>query len=211
MYWSHLNDFWTEFILWFMYVSLHIKIRLLFSYLVSYSVIFVNEILDICWNYSFQSHLPFDEMWCVKIICVVHSVVSHSLQPQGLQHARLPCPSVCPRVCSNSYPLSQWCHPTTSSSAAPFSFRPQSFPASGSEALELHLQHQSFQWIFRVDFLSDWLVWSPCCPRDSQEPSLHLESINKNHNATLIIALLRHTFHNTEQNIFYLMSCQLDL
>ena len=132
MYWSHLNNFWTEFILWFMYVSLHIKIRLLFSYLVSYSVIFVNEILDKCRNYSFQSHLPFDEMWYVKIICVVHSVVSHSLQPQGLQHARLPCPSVCPRVCSNSYPLSQWCHPTTSSSAALFSFCPQSFPASGS-------------------------------------------------------------------------------
>ena len=35
----------------------------------------------------------------------------------------------------------------------------------------LELQHQSFQWIFRVDFLSDWLVWSPCCPRDSQESS----------------------------------------
>ena len=37
--------------------------------------------------------------------------------------------------------------------------------------LELQLQHQSFQWIFRVDFLSDWLVWSPCCSRDSQETS----------------------------------------
>ena len=40
-----------------------------------------------------------------------------------------------------------------------------------AKILELQLQHQSFQWIFRVDFLEDWLVWSPCSPRDSQEPS----------------------------------------
>ena len=59
------------------------------------------------------------------------SVVSSSLQPHGLQHTRLPCPSPSPGVCSNSCPLSQWCHPTISSSVAPFSF-PQCFPASGS-------------------------------------------------------------------------------
>ena len=40
-----------------------------------------------------------------------------------------------------------------------------------AKVLELQLQHQSFQWIFRIDFLLDWLIWSPCCPRDSQEPS----------------------------------------
>ena len=40
-----------------------------------------------------------------------------------------------------------------------------------AKVLELQLQHQSFQWIFRVDFLEDWLVWSPCSPRDSQESS----------------------------------------
>ena len=56
--------------------------------------------------------------------------MSDSLQPHGLQHARLPCPSLPPRVCSSSCPLSQWCHPTTSSSVTPFSY-PQSFPASG--------------------------------------------------------------------------------
>ena len=55
-----------------------------------------------------------------------------TLRPHGLQHARLPCPSLSPRVRSNSCPLSQWCHPTISSSVAPFSSRPQSFPASGS-------------------------------------------------------------------------------
>ena len=61
-----------------------------------------------------------------------HSVVSDSLRPHGLQHARLPCPSPTPRVCSKSCPLSQWCHPTISSSAIPFSSCLQSFPASGS-------------------------------------------------------------------------------
>ena len=50
----------------------------------------------------------------------------------GLQHTGHPCPSPSPRVCSNSYQQSQWCYPTTSSSATPFSFCPQSFPASGS-------------------------------------------------------------------------------
>ena len=60
------------------------------------------------------------------------SVVSDSLWPHGLQYARLPCPSPTPRVYSNSCPLSRWCHPTTSSSAVPFSSCPQSFPASGS-------------------------------------------------------------------------------
>ena len=47
------------------------------------------------------------------------SVVSDSLQPHGLQHARLPCPSLSPRACSNSRPLSWRCHPTISSSVAP--------------------------------------------------------------------------------------------
>ena len=60
------------------------------------------------------------------------SVVSNSLQPRGLQHARLPCPSPTPGTCSNSCPLSRWCHSTISSSAAPFSSCLQSFPALGS-------------------------------------------------------------------------------
>ena len=59
------------------------------------------------------------------------SVMSDSLRPPGLQHARLTCPSPTPRACSNSCPLSQWCHPTTSSSVIPFSSCIQSFPPSG--------------------------------------------------------------------------------
>ena len=56
-----------------------------------------------------------------------------------------------------------------------------------AKVLELQLQHQSFQWIFRVDFLQDWLVWSLCCPRDSQEssPAPQFESIS-----SLLLSLL---------------------
>jgi len=60
------------------------------------------------------------------------SVVSDSLRPHELQHARPPCPSPTPRVHSDSCPSSQWCHPAISSSVVPFSSCPQSFPASGS-------------------------------------------------------------------------------
>ena len=142
-----------------------------------------------------------------------HSVMSNFLWPHGLQHARPPWPSLTPGAYSNSCPLSQWCHPTISSSVVPFSSCLQSFPASGSfrmsqfwgvphnetgvltslnkhelwriirrnsriyprfppqleknhetspspqdehqvaKVLEFQLQHQSFQWIFRTDFL----------------------------------------------------------
>ena len=58
--------------------------------------------------------------------------MSDSLQPHGLQHARLPCPSPTPRAYSNSCPLSWRCHPTISSSVSPFSSCLQSFPATGS-------------------------------------------------------------------------------
>ena len=86
------------------------------------------------------------------------------------------------RAYSNSCPSHWWYHPTISSSVIPFSSCLQSFPASGSflwvgslyqvaKVLEFQLQHQSFQWVFRIDFPQDWLVWSPCCPRDSQESS----------------------------------------
>ena len=61
-----------------------------------------------------------------------HSILSNSLWPHGLQHARPPCPSPTPRVYSNSCPLRQWCPPTISSSVVPFSSHPQSFPASRS-------------------------------------------------------------------------------
>ena len=58
--------------------------------------------------------------------------MSDSLWPHGLQHTSLPCLSQSPSICSNSFPLNQWCYPTISSSVTPFSSCPQSFPASGS-------------------------------------------------------------------------------
>ena len=118
-------------------------------------------------------------LFLVQFSC---SVVSNSLWPHRPQYTRLPCPSPTPRVYSNLCPLSQWCHPTISSSVIPFSSHIQSFPASGSfkmsqffasggQVLEFQLQHQSFQWIFRADFLYDGLVGSPYSPRDSKESS----------------------------------------
>ena len=71
------------------------------------------------------------------------SVVSDSLQPHELQHARPPCLSPTPRAHSNSHPLSWWCHPAISSSVIPFSSCPQSLPASESFPLS-----QLFAWRF---------------------------------------------------------------
>ena len=71
--------------------------------------------------------------WLVlTLLLFSHSVMSNSLQPHGLQHTRLPCPSPSPGACSNSCPLNRWCQPTISSSVVPFSSCLQSFPASGS-------------------------------------------------------------------------------
>ena len=68
-------------------------------------------------------------------ICIIYTIFSQSVQLLScvqLQHTRVPCPSTAPKACSNSCPSSQWCHPTISSSVAPFSSCLQSFPASGS-------------------------------------------------------------------------------
>ena len=113
-----------------------------------------------------------------------HSVVSDSLRPHELQHARPPCPSPTPGVHSNSCPLSRWCHPAISSSVVSFSSCPQSLPASESFPMS-----QLFAWGGQsigvsalASFLPkntegwsplEWrLVGSPCSPRDSQESSL---------------------------------------
>ena len=108
------------------------------------------------------------------------SDVSNSLQPHELQHARLPCPHYLPEF-AHTYvhwvgDAIQPSHPLLSPSPPAFSlsqhqclFQWVDFSHQVTQVLEL--QHQSFQWIFRVDFLYDWLAWSPSCPRDSQESS----------------------------------------
>ena len=106
----------------------------------------------------------------IKVIKSVQfscSVMSDSLQPHGLQHTRLLRPSPTSRAYSDSCPSSQWCHPTISSSVIPFSSSIRAFSLSQhqglfkwvssshqvAKVLEFQLQHQSFQWIFRTDFL----------------------------------------------------------
>ena len=144
------------------------------------------------------------------------SVLSDSLRPHELQHARPPCPSPTPRVYLNPCPSSRWCHPTISYSVVPLSSCPQSLPASGSfqmsqlshqvaKVLEFQLQHQSFRWTSRTDFLKDGLVGSLCRPKDSQEssPTPQFKSINSSalsflHSPTLI------SIHNHWKN------CSLD-
>ena len=84
--------------------------------------------------YDISLHLFRPCLICFAMLSIQfsHSVMSDSLRPHGLMHARPPCPSPTPRAYSNSCPLTQWCHPTISSSVVPFSSSPQSFPASGS-------------------------------------------------------------------------------
>jgi len=72
------------------------------------------------------------KMLAVASVQFSHSVVSDSLRPHELQHARPPCPSPSLGVHSDSHPSSQWCHPAISSSVVPFSSCPQSLPASES-------------------------------------------------------------------------------
>ena len=117
-------------------------------------------------------------------------VVSDSLQLHGLQHTRLPCPSLSPRACSNSRPSSQWCHPAISSSVVPFSSCPQSLPASGCFPMSQFFTSggQSIGASASASVLpmtiQDWspngLVGSPCSPGDSQEssPTPWFKSIN---------------------------------
>ena len=78
------------------------------------------------------SELYYPVFIILNIVQFSCSVVSNSLQPHGLQHARPPCPSPTPGAYSNSCPLSRWCHPPISSSVIPFSSHLQSFPPSGS-------------------------------------------------------------------------------
>jgi len=120
-----------------------------------------------------------------------HSVVSDSLQPHELQHARPPYPSPTPRVHPNPCPLSRWCHPAISSSVVTFSSCPQSFPASGclqrSQLLTSGGQSIGVSALASVLTMNtqDWspLGWtsgSPWSPRDSQEssPTPQFKSIN---------------------------------
>ena len=142
------------------------------------------------------------------------SVMSDSLRPHGLQHARLPCPSPIPGAYSNSCPLSQWCHPTISSSVVPFSSCLQPSPASGS--LKWISSLQQVAKVLRVSAaasvfpmtIQDWFplrskVGSPCCPRDSQESSTPQFKSTVLWHSDIFIVQLSHPYVMTRKTIAF--------
>ena len=88
----------------------------------------------ICAYLSLLTQMSTQNFHSISVSVQFNSVAQSclTLQPHGLQHTRLPCPSPTPRTYSNSCPLSQWCHPTISSSVVPFSSCLLFFPATES-------------------------------------------------------------------------------
>ena len=117
-----------------------------------------------------NDHSPVRVSQCgsilVLFLLISHSVVSDCLWPHGLQHTRLPCSSPSSRVCSNSRPLSQWCHPTISSSVTLLLLSPSVFPSIRvfSNESALHIKWPR-NWSFNfsispskaIPFRTDWL------------------------------------------------------
>ena len=164
------------------------------------------------------------------------SVMSDSLSPHGLQHARLPCPSLMSITHAQTHvhrvdDAIQPSHPLSSPSPPAFNLSQHqglikwiSSFYQMARVLELQLQHQSFQWIFRTDFLEDWLVGSPCSSRDSQEssPAPQFKSINSSapsllYSPTLTsirdywktVALTRWTFVGKVMSLLFTMLSRL--
>ena len=110
------------------------------------------------YNFCSSKVVGFSSVQFSQFSC---SVVSNSLWPHELQHARPPCPSPTPRVHPNTCPLSCWCHPTISSSVVSFSSCPQSFPALGSfQMCQLFAsdgQNPCFQYSGLISSRMDWL------------------------------------------------------
>ena len=124
--------------------------------------------------------------------CLVYlSSFTWSCLHRSVQHTRLPCPSLSPRVCSNSCLLSQWCHPSISSSVAPFSSCHQSFPASGSfPTIPLFTSGGQKYWSFSfsispynehsglISFRMDWLDFLAVQGSLKSSPPPQFKSLN---------------------------------
>ena len=130
---------------------------------------------------AFLKHHFFSELQKDRRIVTELSSVTQSC-PHGLQHARPPCPSSTPGVYSNSCPLSQWCHPTISSSVILFSSCLQSFPASlsfpmswfftsGGQRIGAAVSTPVLPMNIQDWFPLGWTGWISSSPRDSQESS----------------------------------------
>ena len=151
----------------------------------------------------------FDYFGFITEIQFSCSVVSNSLPPHELQHARPPCPSPTPRVYWNSCPLSQWCHPTISSSVNPFFSRLQSFPASGSFPMSQWPKYWSSSFSISpsneysglISFRMDWL--------DLLAVQGTLNSVLQHHNSkgsilwlsAFFMVQLSHPYMTTEKTI----------
>ena len=147
------------------------------------------------WAYSlymFKRRLPVMIFkYSISSVQFSHSVMSDSLRPHEPQYARPPCPSPIPESTQThvhwvgdaiqpSYPLSSPSPPALNLSQHQSLFQWVSSSYQVAKVLEPQIQHQSFQWILRTDFLQDRLVWSSCSPRDSEEsfPTPQVKSIN---------------------------------
>ena len=142
-----------------------------------------------------------------------HLVMSHSLHPHGLQHSRLPCPSLSPGVCLNLYPLIQWCHPTISSSIALFSSCSQYFLASGSFSLSWlfvsggqSLGGSASTSVLPMNiqdwFPLGWTRWISLSPRDSQVSSpTHGSKTSILQHSAFFIVQLSHPYMTTRKTI----------
>ena len=126
-----------------------------------YTFQLICNLLDIC-LVTLETKASTLSLW--RKLLFSHSVVSKSLQPHGMQHARLPCPSLSPGVCSThvhwasdaiqpSHPLSPPFPPAFTLVQYQGLFQGVGSSHQVAKELELQLQHQSFQWIFRTDFL----------------------------------------------------------
>ena len=144
-----------------------------------------------CTEAALSSHFErFLLKWSsIRSVQFSRSVVSDSLQPHELQHARPPCSSPSPGVHSDSRPLSQWCHPAISSSVIPFSSCPQFLPASGSFPMS-----QLFAWGGQSTGVSasesvlstntqdwsplEWTGWIPLQSKEESSPTPQFKSIH---------------------------------
>ena len=126
--------------------------------------------------------MPLQDVTSISLVQFSHSVVFGSFRPHGLHHASPTVHHQLPELAQThvhcigdaiqpSHPLSSPSSPAFNLSQRQGLFKTVSSLHQVAKASELQLQHQSFQWIFRTDFLYNWLVWSPCSPRNSQESS----------------------------------------
>ena len=151
----------------------------------------------------FLSFLSF-AFWC----CYRYQLCPIVCKP--INGSTLGFPVLSPRVCSNSCPLSQWGHPPVSASIAPFSSYPQSLPgswsfpviwlfASGGQSTGASASASVLLMNIQDWLPKDWLVWSPCCPRDPQEssPTPQFKSITLLWHSPFFMVQLSHPYMTT--------------